>query len=148
MEHDLIRFRAEFTIEVGKIEEYKRLVREMSRAVEASEPDTISYLFYLDRDETKCIVEETYANSEAAFVHNNSIASKTIIPKIRSISRMSKFEVFGKLSEELQEVLASFNPQNLQSNCWIQSLTDLPISMDGVIFVVLIFLVFQLSYED
>jgi hypothetical protein len=44
MEHDPIQFRAEFTIEVGKIEEYKRLVHEMSRAIEASEPDTLSYL--------------------------------------------------------------------------------------------------------
>jgi quinol monooxygenase YgiN len=74
MEHDLIYFRAEFTIEVGKIEEYKKLVQEMSRAVEANEQNTISYLFYLNRDETKCIVEETYANSEAALAHNNSIA--------------------------------------------------------------------------
>jgi quinol monooxygenase YgiN len=111
MEHDVIRFRAEFTIEIGKKEEFKKLVQEMSRAVEANEPDTLIYLFYLNRDETKCIVEETYANSEAAFVHNNSIASKTIIPKIRSVSRMSKFEVYGKPSEELQKVLAGFNPQ-------------------------------------
>jgi len=111
MEHELIYFRAEFTIEVGKIEEHKKLVQEMSRAVEANEPDTISYQFYLNRDETKCIVEETYAHSEAALAHNNSIASKTIIPKIRNISRTSKFEVYGKPSEELQKVLASFNPQ-------------------------------------
>ncbi|HZD36963.1 MAG TPA: antibiotic biosynthesis monooxygenase [Nitrososphaeraceae archaeon] len=111
MEYELIRLRAEFTIEVGKKEEFKKLIQEMSRAVEANEPDTLSYLFYLNRDETKCIVEEIYANSEAAFVHNNSIASKTIIPKILSISRMSKFEVYGKPSEELQKVLVSFNPQ-------------------------------------
>ncbi|MFY9798281.1 MAG: hypothetical protein WAK17_17370 [Candidatus Nitrosopolaris sp.] len=35
-----IHFRAEFTIEEGKIEEYKKLVQDMSRAVEANEPDT------------------------------------------------------------------------------------------------------------
>ncbi|HZD35507.1 MAG TPA: antibiotic biosynthesis monooxygenase [Nitrososphaeraceae archaeon] len=111
MEYDLIRFRAEFTIEVGKKAEFKKLVHEMSRTVEAHEPDTLSYLFYLNRDETKCIVEETYANSEAAFVHNNSIASKAIIPKIHSVSRLSKFEVYGNPNKELQEVLAGFNPQ-------------------------------------
>ena len=65
MEHDQIHFRAEFTIEEGKIEEYKKLVQDMSRVVEANEPDTINYEFYLNKSETKCIVHETYANSEA-----------------------------------------------------------------------------------
>jgi hypothetical protein len=51
MEHNQIHFRAEFTIEEGKIEEYKKLVQDMSRMVEANEPDTIDYQFYLNRSE-------------------------------------------------------------------------------------------------
>jgi hypothetical protein len=43
----------------------------MSRAVEANEPDTINYRFYLNESETECIVWETYANSEAVLVHIN-----------------------------------------------------------------------------
>ena len=106
-----IQFRAEFTIQEGKIEEYKKLVQEMSRVVEANEPDTISYQFYLNRDETKCVVYETYANSEAVFAHNNGAASQTILPNIFNISKISKFEVYGNPSEELQKVLTSFSPQ-------------------------------------
>ncbi len=60
-----IHFRAEFPIEEGKIEEYKKLVQDMSRLVETNEPDTINYQFYFNKDETKCIVNETYTNSEA-----------------------------------------------------------------------------------
>ena len=45
MEQNQIHFRAEFTIEVGKIEEYKKLIQEMSRTVQANEPDTINYQF-------------------------------------------------------------------------------------------------------
>jgi hypothetical protein len=56
MQHNQIEFRAEFTIEQGKIEEYKELIREISRMVEANEPDTINYQFYLNRDETKCMI--------------------------------------------------------------------------------------------
>jgi len=41
-----IHIRAEFTIEKGKIEEFKKLVDDMSRTVENSEPDTIDYQFY------------------------------------------------------------------------------------------------------
>jgi hypothetical protein len=51
-----INFRTEFTVEEGKIEEYKKLVQDMSKVVEANEPDTINYQFYLNKDETKCIV--------------------------------------------------------------------------------------------
>jgi quinol monooxygenase YgiN len=66
MDQTQIDFRAEFTIKEGKIQEYKKLVQDMSRAVEADEPDTINYEFYLNKDETKCIVPETYRRSEYA----------------------------------------------------------------------------------
>jgi quinol monooxygenase YgiN len=111
MKHDQIEFRAEFTIQEGKIEEYKKLVQGMSTVVEANEPDTIGYQFYLNSAETKCIVSETYTNSEAVFAHMNGIASQTILPKIFNVSRISRFEVYGNPSEELQKVLTSFTPQ-------------------------------------
>ena len=108
MGRNQIHFRVEFTIKEGKIDEYKKLVQDMSKVVEANEPDTVSYQFYLNSDETKCIVHETYANSEAALAHNASVASKTILPKIFSVSMISRFEVYGNPSEELQKVLTSF----------------------------------------
>ncbi len=108
MERNQIHFRAEFTIEEGKIDEYKKLVQDMSKVVEANEPDTLSYQFYLNGDETKCIVHETYANSEAALARNASVASTTILPTIFGVSRISGFDVYGNPSEELQKVLTSF----------------------------------------
>ncbi len=42
-----IHLRAEVIIEEGKKEEYKKLIQDMSRAVEANEPDTINYRFIL-----------------------------------------------------------------------------------------------------
>jgi len=110
LEHNQIDFRAEFIIKDGKLEEYKKLVQEMSRVVEANEPDTLSYRFYFDRSETKCIVHETYRNSDAVFAHNNGLASQTILPKILSVS-INRFEVYGNPSEELRKVITSFNPQ-------------------------------------
>lgn len=111
LENNQIHFRAEFAKEEGKIEEYKKLVQEMSRMVEANESDTINYQFYLNRAGTKCIVHETYANSEAVLAHNAGVASQTILPKIFSISRITRFDVYGNPSEELQKVLASFGAQ-------------------------------------
>ena len=83
----------------------------MSRVVKANEPDTISYRFYFDRNETKCVVHEIYANSEAVFAHNNGLASQTILPKIFSVSRIVKFEVYGNPSKKLQKVLTGFRPE-------------------------------------
>src|ERR687890_893968 len=106
-----IHIRAEFTIEKGKIEEFKKLVDEMGKMVENSEPNTIDYLFYLNRTETKCMVHETYTNSESVLAHITGVASKTILPKIFNISKLIRLDVYGNPSEELQKVLTSFNSQ-------------------------------------
>jgi quinol monooxygenase YgiN len=106
-----IHSRAEITIEEGKIEEFKKLVQDMSRAVEANEPDTINFRYYLNTAETtKCIVNETYANSEAVLAHINCVASQTILPNVFSVSKISRLEVYGNPSEELQNMLISFRP--------------------------------------
>jgi hypothetical protein len=83
----------------------------MIRVVEANEPNTLTFKFYLDRSGTKCIVHEAYTNSEAVFVHNEGLASQTILPKIFRVAKIGRFEGYGNLSEELQKVLTSFNPQ-------------------------------------
>ena len=111
MKRNLIHFRSEFIVSSGKMQEYKKLIRNMSRMVEASEPDTISYHFYFVSAETKCIVHEIYANSEAIFVHNNGLASQTILPKISGISKITKFEVYGNSSKKLQKILTGFSPE-------------------------------------
>jgi quinol monooxygenase YgiN len=108
-----IHFRAKVIIEEGKKEEYKKLIQDMSRAVEANEPDTINYRFYLNESETQCIVWETYANSEAVLVHINGVATQSTLPKVHSVSKISKLDVYGNPSKELQMVLTgtrTFNP--------------------------------------
>jgi quinol monooxygenase YgiN len=74
--------------------------------VEAHEPGTINYQFYLDKSETKCIIWETYANSEALLAHTNSVASQTILPKIHGVSKIRRLDVYGNPSEELQKMLS------------------------------------------
>ena len=111
MNTNQINIRAEFNIEKGKIEEFKKLIQDMSIMVENNEPDTINYQFYLNKSETKCMVHETYTNSESTLAHVTSIASKTILPKIFNISKLIRLDVYGNPSEELQKVIASFNSQ-------------------------------------
>jgi quinol monooxygenase YgiN len=100
-----IHFRAEFTIEEGKIEDFKNLIQEIAGKVQETEPDTITYQFYLNKDNTKCIVHEAYANSDAAISHMNGIASKTLLPKIFEVAKIGQFDTYGIPSEELQKIL-------------------------------------------
>jgi len=111
MKQHSVHFRAENTISEGKIKEYKKLIKEMSKLVEANEPDTINYQFYFDKSETRCSVHETYMNSEAVFSHINGVASQTVLPKIHDISRITKFEVYGTTSKKLQKAMERLNPQ-------------------------------------
>ena len=111
MNTNQINVRAEFNIERGKIEEFKKLIQDMSRMVENNEPDTINYQFYINRSETKCIVHETYTNSESVLAHVTGVASKTILPKIFNIAKLNRLDVYGNPSEDLQKVLTGFNSQ-------------------------------------
>jgi quinol monooxygenase YgiN len=111
MDYRQITIRAEVTIGEGKIEEYRKLIQQMSGVVEVNEPNTINYQFFLDRDATKCIVWETYANSESALAHMNGVASQTILPKVSNVSKINRIDVYGNPNEELQKALTSFGPQ-------------------------------------
>jgi len=109
--NDQIDVRAEFNIEKGKIEEFKKLIQDMSRMVKNNEPDTINYQFYLNGSETKCMVHETYTNSESVLDHITGVASKTILPKIFNIAKLNRLDVYGNPSEELQKALTNFDSQ-------------------------------------
>jgi quinol monooxygenase YgiN len=106
-----IHIRAEFIIEKDNVEQYKLLIREMSNFVEINEPSTLVYQFYLNGDGTKCMVHETYVDSKAVLSHNDSTASKTILPRIFNIAKLNTIDVYGNPSNELKKLLASFNSQ-------------------------------------
>lgn len=81
--------------------------------MEANELSTINYQFYLDKSETECVIWETYANLETVLVQINGVASHTILPKIHSVSKIRRLDVYGNPSEELQNVLSGTQTFNL-----------------------------------
>jgi quinol monooxygenase YgiN len=106
---DQIHIRVEIIIKKEKTEEFKKLIQKMSKLVQTNEPDTLQYQFYLSEDNSRCIVYEKYADSKATLVHNNGIASQTILPQIFKISKINRLEVYGKPNKELKKLLKTFN---------------------------------------
>ena len=106
-----IHIRAYFIIEKENVERFKKLIRKMSEVVETNEPDTLEYRFYLNEDGTKCIVHETYADSKATLSHNDSAASKTVLPRIFNIAKLNRLDVYGNPDNELKKLLARLNSQ-------------------------------------
>jgi quinol monooxygenase YgiN len=87
------------TIKEGKIEEFKRLIEEMGKAVENNEPGAKRYQFYLNDDETQCVLNESYINLESVLAHLKGHAFLTIFPKIFNICKINRFEVFVDIHE-------------------------------------------------
>jgi quinol monooxygenase YgiN len=56
-------------IESGKLDELKKLIREMSDASQADEPDTLIYEWTISDDKKAAEVHERYADSDAALRH-------------------------------------------------------------------------------
>jgi Uncharacterized conserved protein len=87
------------TIKEGKIEEFKRLIEEMGKAVENNEPGAKRYQFYLNDNETQCVLNESYINLESVLAHLKGHAFLTIFPKIFNICKINRFEVFVDIHE-------------------------------------------------
>jgi quinol monooxygenase YgiN len=64
------------------------------------------------KGETSCVVNETYANSEAALAHTKGVALQAIFPKILRVAKMTRIDVYGNPSEELQKVLTGVQTYN------------------------------------
>lgn len=112
-----IHIRAEFTIENDNVEQYKKLIEEMSNMVQISEPNTLVYEAYFNEDGTKCMVHEIYVDSKAVLSHNDSTASKTILPRIFRISRLDALDVYGNPNNELKELLKNFSSRVFDLHC-------------------------------
>ena len=99
---------AEFSIYEGKLEAFTTLAQEIIAAVEASEPDTLTYEWHVSEDGKTCTVDEWYADTDAALAHLNGEAPK-LLPKILEVSMFTGLRVYSAITnQELEDLLVSF----------------------------------------
>ena len=97
---------AEFTIKDGKKEAFKDVANMFIAAVKAKEPDALTYQFYFNNDQTKCLVLEQYRDSKAVLIHLRNVGS--LVLKLLDTAQLTRGEIYGNASNELKLAVAPF----------------------------------------
>ena len=94
----------EFTIAPGKVDAFKEIAQELLEVVKEKESETLRYLWYFAKDESKSYLVEEYPNAAALRAHIIHVG--IIIPKLMRISK-PKFTVLGKPNLVAKEILSA-----------------------------------------
>jgi quinol monooxygenase YgiN len=104
-----IRAIAEVSIPEGKINEFRKLAAEIIDKVEADEPNTFSYEYFLSNDESKCYVVQLYKDSEAVMAHLGNISD--LAGPLHEVAPLTGLMIFGSPSDELRQALEPVGPK-------------------------------------
>lgn len=87
--------------------EFKRLAGE-ALAVTVDDPGVLQYDWFFNADETKCVIRETYADSDAVLTHLGLVGDT--LGKLIEVGGGIEIEVFGDPSDALVEATAALQP--------------------------------------
>jgi quinol monooxygenase YgiN len=89
---------ARLKIHDGKLEAFKGLANECIRIVKEKDQGTLQYDWFLNEDQTECVVLERYQDSNAVMDHMANLGET--MGQLFSVGDFSA-EIFGNPSEEL-----------------------------------------------
>lgn len=93
---------ARLKIHDGKLDEFKRLAAQCAELVRTQDTGTLQYEWYLNSDNTECLVFERYRDSQALLDHQKNL--RDTLAAIHQTCSGSA-EVCGTASPELTEQL-------------------------------------------
>ena len=99
-----VSYLLELTINDGKLEEFKDKAKGYIKAVQEGEPGTLSYQWRIGEDGTHCLLHEAFDSSEALLTHLGNVGPS--LPDLLAIAPITRFEVFGTVSEQARGALA------------------------------------------
>lgn len=94
-------------IERDKLNEFKKVAAELLKITER-EQGNLQYDYFLNADETVCVVRETYANSDAVLAHIAGVGG--LLPRLIELGGGMEVEIFGSPSPALLEAAAALKP--------------------------------------
>ena len=80
--------------------EFKSVARKFIQRVEAHEPHTLAYEWFLDEKQSSCIVLEAYQDNDALFNHLENIHD--LYEQLFAVCEITRLQVFGNISEALK----------------------------------------------
>ncbi|MCB9755438.1 MAG: hypothetical protein H6713_36320 [Myxococcales bacterium] len=101
----LIHADAIYTINPGKLDEFKALVAESMRIVREQDTRTLRYDFFFNEDETVCTAREIYDGFEGlveSMTHNAEV-----FPKLFAITTY-RFLIYGEPTPELRAFASQY----------------------------------------
>ena len=104
-----VQYTAEWTIHEGGLETFLEVSKAAVGLVEANEPEMLAFHYYLNEDESKAYLVEWYANADAIPHHMQNV--QEALGQSLEVSDLSRFEVFGDLTDGASHTLAGLGPQ-------------------------------------
>lgn len=106
MANSEIWYLGEYSVADGKSEVFENLIRGGVDLEKAQGADVLHYDFYRDDATGKYLAIELFATSAAVLSHLERTGE--LIGKILEVAELTRFEIFGTPSQELQEAMAAF----------------------------------------
>jgi quinol monooxygenase YgiN len=113
MKNNTVYFLVSFKINEGKFEAFKETAQAMIASTQ-KESGALGYEWYFSTDQTRCKLVETYADQNAVSAHMAGRAVKELVPKIREISSITGFEVYGDPGAPAADVLSKIGAEIFQ----------------------------------
>lgn len=95
-----IRKVVEVVLQPGKVADFRVIASEFIRRVDAEEPDTLNYEWFLDRNQETCIILEDYRDSDALLFHLENI--RDLYAQLFALCEITRLQVFGDVSAEVR----------------------------------------------
>ncbi len=89
------------------IAEFKRVAADALK-ITADDPGVLQYDWFFNADETRCVVREIYASSEAVLGHLGMVGD--ILGPVVELGGGLEIEIYGSPSEQLLQAIEAFSP--------------------------------------
>ena len=111
MAGDMLHLVIRQKINEGQFQAFKKMALEVTKGVEADEPDTWCYEWYVNEDHTEAFMFETYAKSEAFLLHMSHVHEA--LRSMPDVAPMVEVLVLGSPNAEVRDAPAPFKPRFL-----------------------------------
>ena len=105
-----IQVTVELTIAAGKINEVMQQVPALVQMVKMTEPECISYEWFLSEEKNKLYILEGFSNSEAFLAHLVNVGPS--LPALFTNAPITCWNIYGNLSDEVREAILPIGAAN------------------------------------